>query len=155
MLSAWPKSNQYQFVPLKPRAVTHFGKTKFDLESIRPVTKVPGDRTSIISCRKVFDHVQNFIPTACNSRSTIGLIYWPKLLMPHFYISKIWKLCQNLRSIDINIAYGLHSWTVKAQKNCNRICNYSTVTVIVEKHVERFRYVLWFYLLQIKYPHVL
>jgi hypothetical protein len=43
-------------------------------------------------------------------------IYWPKILTPHFYISKIWKLCQNLRSIDINIVCGLHSWTVKAQK---------------------------------------
>jgi hypothetical protein len=40
-------------------------------------------------------------------------------------------------------------------KNCNQICNYSTVTVIVEKHVERFLPVLWVHLLKIKYPHVL
>jgi hypothetical protein len=42
-------------------------------------------------------------------------MYWPKFLMPDFYISKIWKLCQNLRSIDIDIVCDLHSWTVKAQ----------------------------------------
>jgi hypothetical protein len=43
-------------------------------------------------------------------------IYWPNFLTPHFYISKIWKLCQNLPSIDSNIVCGLHSWTVKALK---------------------------------------
>jgi hypothetical protein len=43
-------------------------------------------------------------------------VYWPKFLTPHFYISKIWKPCQSLRSIDINIVCGLHSWTVGDQK---------------------------------------
>jgi hypothetical protein len=42
----------------------------------------------------------------------------PKFLTPHFYTctSKIGKQYQNLRSIDINIVCGSHSWTVKAQK---------------------------------------
>jgi hypothetical protein len=34
-------------------------------------------------------------------------VYWSKFLTPHFYISKIWKLCQNLRLIDINIVCAL------------------------------------------------
>jgi hypothetical protein len=40
-------------------------------------------------------------------------------------------------------------------KNCNQVCSYSTVTVIVEKHVERFPPIFWVHLLKITYPHVL
>jgi hypothetical protein len=42
--------------------------------TVRLITKVLGNRKSDISRRKVFDHVQNFVPTACDSQSQIGLV---------------------------------------------------------------------------------
>jgi hypothetical protein len=107
----------------------------------------------VLSCTLFQRNLNFFFQTALIL--SLKKIYWSKFLTPHFYISKVWKLRQNLWSIDIDIVCGLHGWTVKVQKNCNRICNYSTVTVIVEKHVERFWYVFWVYLLQIVYPHIL
>jgi hypothetical protein len=68
------------------------------------------------------------------------------------------KIFKTLSEFTINwYWYPLRFTQLNCQgpQNCNQICNYSTVSVIVEKHVEQFPPVFGVHLLKIKYPHVL